>query len=307
MSNSPPPPPPLALLSALFEAQTKAKPVPKTSDFDADGKYGYHYASGADVVRYAKAHLNEHGLAVVITTTVSRPSEIPESAHRGVVALHGFLYHRASGETLPVGFELPYVGSKGRPDDKASQASIATGEARLYRLLLALTTSDQEDEVANGGAEDVPSYREPPTGPPAKKPPPAVKSEAPRREPPAEADPPPDRTEVAPQPAEWRDSTGGEIEAFEALAKRLGLSNDTAVTWASREPRRRADGTLSKMKDDPKPKMHSYNDAKERGQLAALIPLLQEEIDSLKERAINPRKSGWSEQVNTWSANKLGF
>jgi len=313
-------PAPVKLLAALFEAQLTAKPVPKGDDFDAGGKFGYKYASSADVVRYARAHLHEHGLAVILNLTTTRASSI--DGHRGIVGLSGVLFHRESGETWPIAFELPYVGSKGRPDDKASQASITTGEARAYRLLLGLTTLDPEEEVASYLPPEL--ARETATAPTPKAPPSTT-----AKPPTAAAKPPPSKPAPAPEPSatapddyareerkaiqevaaqeEAEAATAAQIEEFGKLAGRLGLTLDTAVTWSSRQPLKRPDGSFTRMKDNPEPRYYNYADAKDRGRLAELIPLLQEEIDDLKSRKIHPRRSGWAGRVNKWSADAVGF
>jgi len=305
---------PTRLFAALFDAQRTVKPVPKADEMDA-GKFGYMYASAADVVRYARAHLHEHGLALFINSTACRQID-----HRGVVALAGVVFHPESGETWPVVFELPYVGTKGRPDDKASQASITTGEARAYRLLLGLTTEDAEDEVANRRddvADRTPPAAEPPPAPPTppkeSTPPKEPKPAPPPAAPAAKADPPKPAAqtptaEVAGRPAEWgTPATPEEIAAFDALIARLGLDRDTAVTWASRTPFRRPNGDLSRMRDELDHRIYSFGDAAERGMLPELTGLLEEEIADLKRRSIHPRKSGWADKVKKYSADLIGF
>lgn len=305
---------PTALLGALVAAQLAVQPVPKRSEMDA-GKFGYMYASAADVVRYAKRHLHQHGLAVVINST----DTIPGEGARGVVILSGVVFHQESGEVWPVNFSLPYVGTKGRPDDKASQASISTGEARAYRLLLGLTTEDAEDEVANRPNEE--ADRQAPAAP---RPPTAAKPPAPESKPapeqakaPAASAPPKAAAPAAapaPKPAfrpaepEASETPIGTVETFATLAKRLGLDLDTAVTWSSREPFQRPDGGgLSRMKDGPKPRFYNYADALDGGKLPELLPLLETEIESLKSRKIHPRQSGWSDRVKRWSADAVNF
>lgn len=304
---------PTRLFAALFAAQKEVEPVPKASDFDAGGKFGYKYASGPDVVRYARKALHKHGLAVVLTSTTTRQASGDGESHRGVVAMSGFLMHD-SGETLPVVFELPYVGSKGRPDDKASQASITTGEARAYRLLLALTTSDEEAEVANFlPDEHVAPRSAPETSRPKPTAPPVASA------PPAAA--PPDQAAVAEARAEREAiqaveqqeqasaeavEAGDPAETFKEVAARLGLDVESAVAWASRKPLL-IEGARSKLKDSPKPAIKNFAEASERGLLAKLAAVLKDDIAELKEREIHPRKSGWSERVNKWAADQLGF
>ena len=295
--------PPTTLLRALFDARAQLDPVPKASEMDA-GKFGYSYASAADVVRYASAQLHAHGLALIFHKTTLMPGE----KGRGVVHMAGVVFHSESGETLNVFFEAPYVASNGRPDDKASQASIATGEARAYRLLLGLTTADAEDEVASYSGTDEPATVMHRAAPAPSKPPavPAAKP-APAKAPPAktpEQSKPPAKprteagTDGAPEPTP---SSDADAERFAAISKRLGLDTDTAVMWASRMP------PGAKIKADPKPGIFTYADGRTAGGLALLAEQLEDEAATLKARKIHPVKRGWTDAVKRWAANQITY
>jgi len=285
-----------ALFAALFAAQRAVQPVPKGAEFDA-GKYGYRYAPSGAVVEYARAHLHDHGLALVLTATSTMPSAI--DGNRGVVGLSGVLWH-TSGESIPVSFELPYVGAKGRPDDKASQASITTGEARLYRLLLGLTTADEDAEVASWGEREPepPTTRRPlPTAPPLPDVP-ALREPlpAPRPTPTSTSSPTPTPTKGAEQtPSSDEDSV-----RFDAIAKRLRLDPDVAVSWGSRTP------TGAKLKAATGAVWHTYSDAQSSGVLGDLAAVLEADAVALKARRINP-KDGWAAAVTAWAADLIPF
>lgn len=280
------------MLAALAAAQRKATPVPKRAEMDA-GKFGYMYAASGDVVEHAKRILEPEGLFLFVTSTTTEPSAI--DGHRGVVTLHGVLWHEPSGESMSTSFSLPYVGSSGRPDDKASQAAITTGEARLYRLLLAMTTEDAEDEVASHVDAPAPS---------SKKAPPAPKVEAVAPPPPAAAPPPAEPRTGPAAPA--GPTTADDAIEFRKVAERLGLSLDTAVGWASREPYR-IDGALSRMKDKPSPQVFTFEKAKRDEALGLLAEKLGETVDDLKASNIHPVRSKWNEAVNEWFAAAANF
>lgn len=301
--------PPTQLLGALFDAQAQIRPVPKASEMDA-GKFGYMYASAADVVRYARAELSKHGLMVVLNQTACQQFE----GARGVVTISGQLVHRPSFESMPVSFSLPYIGTKGRPDDKASQAAVATAEARAFRLLLGLTTSDNEDEVANGSE----GLHEPasPIAQPVRAPKPAAEVAPP---PPAEvAEAKAERKAIQEVEAEEQaeaeaatpdgaSATQEEIERFTESARRLGLDTDTAATFASRTP------AGAKLKDNPTATFFNFSDASDRGALGQLADVLDAQIAGFKSKKVNPKRltnaAGvtWPNVVKTWAANQINY
>lgn len=303
--------PPLALLRALFDVQRQIKPVPKASEMDA-GKFGYSYASSADVVRYARAELATHGLMV----TFNKTSVYQFEGARGTVEVAGCVFHEPSGETIQVSFALPYIGTKGRPDDKASQASVTTAEARAYRLLLGLTTSDEEEEVASYVEQTEPAART---------------SSPPKESKPTPAEPPPPKPAAPPAPdaeakaereaiqsvereEEQTNTTGPdrspasdeEIGRFKEAARRLGLDVDSATAFASRP-------SGAKISGNPAASIFAFSDAVERGAVAALADALEADIAGFKAKKVNPRKQvnkqgkTWPEAVKAWAANQINF
>lgn len=314
--------PPTQLLGALFDAQAQIRPVPKASEMDA-GKFGYMYASAADVVRYARAELSKHGLMVVLNQTACQQFE----GARGVVTISGQLVHRPSFESMPVSFSLPYIGTKGRPDDKASQAAVATAEARAFRLLLGLTTSDNEDEVANGSeglhepaAPIAQPVRAPKPAAEVAPPPPvsagnaAVRAMAKRGAEEAKAERKAIQEVEAEEQAEAEaatpdgaSATQEEIERFTESARRLGLDTDTAATFASRTP------AGAKLKDNPTATFFNFSDASDRGALGQLADVLDAQIAGFKSKKVNPKRltnaAGvtWPNVVKTWAANQINY
>ena len=301
--------PPLALLRALFDVQRQIKPVPKASEMDA-GKFGYSYASSADVVRYARAELATHGLMVVFSRTHTRQFE----GARGLVELCGCVFHEPSGETLPVSFALPYIGTKGRPDDKASQASVTTAEARAYRLLLGLTTSDEEEEVASYVEQTEPAART--SSPPKESKPTPAEPPKPAAPPASDAEAKAEREAIqsVEREEEQADTAGPdrspasdeEIGRFKEAARRLGLDVDSATAFASRP-------SGAKISGNPAASIFAFSDAVERGAVAALADALEADIAGFKAKKVNPRKQvnkqgkTWPEAVKAWAANQINF
>jgi hypothetical protein len=136
---------------------------------------GYGYASADNVSEYARKMLTAFGLCWTRTSCLVRgPSmlscDIGGMSCVGEVAIGWSLRHE-SGEHIDGVSEYPVIAQRGRPHDKATQASITYGTGNILMGLLCLDREDKHTTVDgrdDARADDRPA---PPPKPAASKPP----------------------------------------------------------------------------------------------------------------------------------------
>ena len=166
------------------------------------GGGGYDYISAPGAIRTIKPALLEVGLLPAVTGTT-----VIEVCGKLAVQLHCRLIHLESGEELEDRFTMPISPGRGRPEDKACQASITSGLGRWLRcLLLAVQAGEAEIDTSSGST----AARAPEELKPA-----GVAPEAPQAE-----------------------------RALAALAKSLLVSPDDAAMWGTRVKTKGPDGKL---------------------------------------------------------------
>jgi hypothetical protein len=142
------------IIPHLLKAQMAVTGVHKASKNDFGG---YKYASAEDMITASRAVLHENGLIV------TRNGWRVLREHEGQAPLVEAVYVLAheSGANVVCATQYPICVGKGRPEDKALNASLTTGLSYFLRDLLLIPRCDEEvdqrpDTIARSGTRKTP-------------------------------------------------------------------------------------------------------------------------------------------------------
>ena len=143
------------IIPHLLEAQMQVGAVHKASRNDFGG---YKYASAEDMITASRKVLHDNGLVV---TRNGWRLVYPENSNTANVEAVYVLAHK-DGHSVPCVTEYPICPGKGRPEDKAVNASLTTGLSYFLRDLLLIPRCDEEvdqrpDTISRGaGVRETP-------------------------------------------------------------------------------------------------------------------------------------------------------
>ena len=136
------------IIPHLLKAQREVGAVEKASRNDFGN---YKYASAEDMMEASREVLHSNGLAVVCNGW----RMVHEEGQTSTVEAVYILAHE-SGHSVILATQYPVCVGKGRPEDKALNASLTTGMSYFLRGLLQIPRCDEEvdqrpDSIANKG------------------------------------------------------------------------------------------------------------------------------------------------------------
>ena len=135
------------LWAALMAAQNKIEPVAH----DARNEFSnFDYTSAEAILMASRKALLESGLVA------RRGSWDIGEGEQPLVAMHFYLIHPESGESMEEKVYFPAVPGKGRPIDKAIAGALTTGFAYWLRDLLMIPRCETEMDNRPGGDDDTP-------------------------------------------------------------------------------------------------------------------------------------------------------
>ena len=130
------------LYLALHRAQQIVGAVAKTS---TNAHQRYQYASAEDMLKAARAALNEAGVVVMrqgytLDRNVARDGEVIIDVRQTF-----YVIHAESGQHVMHDVVFPAVVGKGRPDDKAVAGALTSGLSYYMRDLLLIPRVDESE------------------------------------------------------------------------------------------------------------------------------------------------------------------
>ena len=144
----------VGLTPHLLNAQKQVESVHKASKNDFGG---YMYASAEDMITASRQVLHKEGLIV----TRNGWRVIDEEGKTPIVEAVYVLAHK-DGHNVACVTQYPICAGKGRPEDKALNASLTTGMSYFLRDLLLIPRCDEEvdsrqDTIARSGTRKTPT------------------------------------------------------------------------------------------------------------------------------------------------------
>ena len=141
------------IIPHLHKAQMEVEAVHKASKNDFGG---YKYASAEDMITASRAVLHNNGLIVTRNGwRVISEHVVPPLVEAVYVLAH------TSGHNVACATQYPICVGKGRPEDKALNASLTTGLSYFLRDLLLIPRCDEEvdqrpDTISRSGTRSTP-------------------------------------------------------------------------------------------------------------------------------------------------------
>ena len=232
------------------------------------GGGGYDYISAPGAIRTIKPALLEVGLLPAVTGTT-----VIEVCGKLAVQLHCRLIHLESGEELEDRFTMPISPGRGRPEDKACQASITSGLGRWLRcLLLAVQAGEAEIDTSSGST----AARAPEELQPAGV---APEDLAPRH--------PPDTPEIE--------------RALATLAESINVSADDAAMWGTRIKTKGPDG-----KPRNSAQLGTMLAAIKQGKARAAVVRIYEDIATAEAKGMSPGEFG-AKVITPWAKDQIPY
>jgi len=128
----------VGIIPALLKAQQQVEAVEKASKNDFGG---YKYASAEDMITASRIVLHENGL--IVTKNGWRVIRAEDGESAPLVEAVYVLAHE-NGSAVMCTTQYPICTGKGRPEDKALNASLTTGLSYFLRDLLLIPRCDVE-------------------------------------------------------------------------------------------------------------------------------------------------------------------
>ena len=260
-------------MKALFKALADASAsIPALAE-DGRAEYGgggYDYISAPGAIRTIKPALLEVGLLPAVTgTTVS------EVCGKLVVELHCRLVHLESGELLEDRFSMPISPGRGRPEDKACQASITSGLGRWLRCLLLAVQAGEAEVDTSPAASGM--------------------SEAALRAVRIKSIP---VTDAIQKERAFRSIDEDDLED---LARKIGVSVDEAASWGTRVKVTGGDG-----KERSSGQLGTLEAARRKGLVGEAVGRLIEDISRAESKGLSPEDFG-RKVVGPWAKDQIPF